>query len=63
MSVYTAACMCTVDLLPLVQQTSQKVFVNTEVLFWCDDTHKGIAIMTINTVVNYLILNVYNHRW
>ena len=27
-----------VDQLTLVKETSQKVFINTEILFWCDDS-------------------------
>ena len=39
--VYTSACICCIDLLPEIRKVCQKAFVNTEVLFWCDDTVKG----------------------
>lgn len=42
-NLYTAACICTVDQLMLVKETSQKVFINTEILFWCDDSNKDIS--------------------
>lgn len=40
-SLYTVACLCTVDQLTLVKETSQRVFINTETLFWCDDRNKS----------------------
>ena len=39
-SQYTVACLCTVDQLMLVKETPQRVFVNAEIIFLCDDSNK-----------------------
>ena len=45
--VYTVACTCCINELPLVREISEKVFINTKVLFWCDNTIRGTRLIII----------------
>ena len=42
---YTTACICAINDLPAVKEISERIFINTEVLYWCDNTVKGTIIV------------------